>query len=94
GKSPDINPVPLCEIAEDDKLLIFGLANDEVGYVLPPNDFMLNADIPYLDKCIDRLGRRHYEETNSLGPDTAEKIAEVFDGIMNTVKNTKKQEGM
>ncbi|NMP38199.1 MAG: hypothetical protein GX051_08820 [Clostridiales bacterium] len=93
GKSSDMNPTPLCEIAEDEKLLIFGLANDEVGYVIPPNDFMLNSEIPYLDKCIDRLGRRHYEETNSLGPDTAPKIAEVFSGMMNTVKNIKNKKG-
>lgn len=89
GLSPDINPEPLIEIADDDELLIFGLANDELGYVLPPNDFMLNSDAPYLDKAIDRLGRRHYEETNSTGPDTAAIIAENFEILMNKVNTAK-----
>ena len=69
----------------------FGLANDELGYVLPPNDFMLNDDTPYLDKAIDRFGRRHYEETNSMGPGTAEIIAENFRILMNKV-NTEKSD--
>ncbi len=85
GLSPDINPEPLVKIADDDNLLIFGLANDELGYVLPPNDFMLNEDAPYLDKAIDRFGRRHYEETNSMGPRTAEIIAENFEILINKV---------
>ena len=89
GLSPDINPEPLIEIADDDDLLIFGLANDELGYVLPPNDFMLNEDTPYLDKAIDRFGRRHYEETNSMGPGTAEIIAENFRILMNKVNTAK-----
>ncbi len=89
GLPPEINPEPLTEIAEDENLLIFGLANDELGYVLPPNDFMLNSDTPYLDRAIDRFGRRHYEETNSMGPDTAGIIAENFRIIMNKVNTAK-----
>lgn len=89
GLSPDINPVPLTEIADNENLLIFGLANDELGYVLPPNDFMLNVDSPYLDKAIDRFGRRHYEETNSMGPQTASIIAENFSIIINKVNAAK-----
>ncbi len=89
GLSPDINPTPLVEIAQDEKLLIFGLANDELGYVLPPNDFMLNEDAPYLDKAIDRFGRRHYEETNSMGPETAQIIADNFSALINKVNTVK-----
>lgn len=89
GLSPDINPEPLTEIADDEDLLIFGLANDELGYVLPPNDFMLNSDSPYLDKAIDRFGRRHYEETNSMGPETASIIAENFEILINKVNTAK-----
>lgn len=85
GKGPEVNPLPLTKIAGDDKLLIFGLANDELGYVMPPNDFLLDTDVPYLNRAKDRLDRNHYEETNSLGPDTAPKIAEVFTKIMETV---------
>ena len=89
GLSEDINPDPLIEIADDEDLLIFGLANDELGYVIPPNDFMLNEDAPYLDKAIDRFGRRHYEETNSMGPETASIIAENFEILMNKVNTAK-----
>ena len=46
---------------------------------------MLNEDAPYLDKAIDRFGRRHYEETNSMGPRTAEIIAENFEVLNNKV---------
>ena len=85
GLSPEINPTPLVEIANNEELLIFGLANDELGYVLPPNDFMLNTDSPYLDRAIDRFGRRHYEETNSMGPETAAIIADNFTKIINNI---------
>lgn len=78
GNSESINPLPLCEIADDPDMLIFGLANDEIGYVIPPNDFMLHPTAPYLDIPRDRLGRRHYEETNSVGPKTAAAIADTF----------------
>ncbi len=90
GKSPDINPTPLAKIAGDENLLIFGLANDELGYVIPPNDFMLLEDTPYLDNAVDRLGRRHYEETNSMGPKTAATIADNFEKVMKIVKEAKK----
>ncbi len=86
GKGPEINPVPLTEIAGEKELLIFGLANDELGYVLPPNDFMLHPTQPYLETPRDRLGRRHYEETNSLGPQTAQVLADCFASIMEKVK--------
>ncbi len=89
GEPPEINPPPLTEIAEDPDLLIFGLANDELGYVIPPNDFLLNASAPYLDKAVDRFGRRHYEETNSMGPETAGYIAEALSRVMIYVKAAK-----
>ncbi len=87
GKSPDINPRPLIEIAGDKDLLVFGVANDFTGYVVPPNDFMLDPEAPYVTDAKDRLGRKHYEETNSLGPKTAYVIAEVFEKVMRKVKN-------
>lgn len=87
-----INPAPLREIAGDEELVVFGLANDEIGYIVTPNDFCLNQQAPYLEKAVDRLGRRHYEETNSLGPNTATRIAEVFAEMMETVRKTKREE--
>ena len=92
GKSPMINPDPLVDIAGDKNLLILGVTNDFTGYVVPPNDFMLNPTTPYLDRARDRLGRGHYEETNSLGPNTAYVIAETFKGVMETVKGVSSSE--
>ena len=74
GKGPEINPTPLTQIAGEEELLVFGLANDELGDVIPPNDFLLAPGIPYLDRVKDRHDRNHYEETNSMGPKTAQKI--------------------
>ena len=53
-------------------LLIGGLCNDELGYILPPRDYMVNPDLPYLDKIVDESGENHYEETNSAGIRTAQ----------------------
>ena len=86
GLGPEINPTPLTEIAGEKELLVFGLANDELGYVLPPNDFILAEGIPYLDRVRDRHDRNHYEETNSMGPKTAEILADVFEDMIKTVR--------
>ena len=88
GLSPEVNPRPLAEIAGSDVMFI-GLANDEIGYIIPPNDFLLNEKFPYAENGRDSLGRRHYEETNSLGPETAAKIAECFCEIQNEVDRRK-----
>lgn len=85
-KPPEMNPEPLIKIAGDDNLLIFGVANDFTGYVVPPNDYLLHPEVPFVTETKDRLGRNHYEETNSLGPATAQTIADTFKGIMETVK--------
>lgn len=80
---PSINPLPLAKIAQNDELIIFGVANDLIGYIVPPNDFYLHNRYPYFVSAYDRLGRSHYNETNSLGPKTAQKIADVFLQIKN-----------
>ena len=86
GLGPEVNPLPLCEIAQNPDLLIFNLCNDMTGYVVPPNDWILNEKIPYIDGGKDKTGRNHYEETNSLGPRTAEIIAGTFTGMMERVR--------
>lgn len=85
----EINPLPLQEIVGDD-VMIIGLANDELGYVLPPNDYLLHPETPYFEIPRDIHERRHYEETNSMGPETAEKIAQTVAEIINTVEKAKK----
>lgn len=89
GKDPSENPPPLTETAKDKDIVIFGLANDEIGYIVTPNDFMLHPELPYIDQVRDRLDRRHYEETNSLGPNTAHIISDTFAGMYEKVKRAK-----
>lgn len=86
GKGPEVNPELLCDITGDRDILVFGLANDELGYVLPPNDFILNEKSPYIDNARDKFNRKHYEETNSVGPKTAEVIACVIKEIVNDIR--------
>lgn len=75
------NPTPLAEIAEQygiGNLLILGLCNDEIGYIVPPNDFIVHEETPYLTPVDHIDGENHYEETNSVGIHAAERIAEAF----------------
>jgi len=88
GDPPEFNPDPLT-VTAGGPIVIVGLANDEIGYIVPPNDFLLDSAAPYFDQPRDRLGRRHYEETNSLGPNTAPRIAEIFADMMETVRRAK-----
>lgn len=78
GEPESINPTPLIEIANDKNLLVFGVTNDMTGYVVPPNDFILNPKQAYLSNGHDRFGRSHYHETNSLGFLAQKTIADVF----------------
>ena len=91
GFGGEINPQPLTQIANDPALRIVGLANDEIGYIVPRNDFLLNDEAPYFEPTRDRHGRRHYEETNSLGPNTADTIADVFRGMLSAVQKAKSE---
>ncbi len=87
--SADKNPKPLVEIASNPNLVVFGLANDEIGYILPPNDYFLHETMPFLEDGYDISGRKHYEETNSVGIETAQRIADAFQEIIETVREEK-----
>ena len=67
------NP-PLLREAAGEEFLVFGLCNDEIGYIIPPGDFLLDEVAPYAAEAVDRFGEEHYEETNSMGPETASYI--------------------
>ena len=62
-----------------EKLLILGLCNDELGYIVPPSAILLNDELPYIEGAVDETGENHYEETNSVGVKTAETIAAAFE---------------
>lgn len=48
--------------------------DDEAGYIVPPGDYLLNETAHYIERAYDRFQRRHYEETNCVGPETAAAI--------------------
>ena len=83
------NPIPLQEIASEygaENLLIIGLCNDMLGYIVPPSDFLVSEAAPYLENAEDPTGEDHYEETNSLGPDTAHTIAKTFEILLKALE--------
>jgi hypothetical protein len=67
---PDISAAPSGPYIRDQMSgefnWIVGLGNDELGYIIPAYNFKLHESVPYLDEAEGD----HYEETNSLGPDT------------------------
>ena len=76
----------LKEMCDCDHQFVMGLCNDELGYIIPDNDFLLHAKTPYIDNAKDVFGRSHYEETNSTGPNTARKILTEIDKLIASVK--------
>lgn len=65
---------------------VLGLCNDELGYIIPENDFYLHEWLPYFNNAVDESGRKHYEETNSLGPKAAGKILDAMDKLISSVE--------
>ncbi|MBI5496289.1 MAG: hypothetical protein HY904_14805 [Deltaproteobacteria bacterium] len=58
--------------------IVVGLGNDELGYMVPPYDFITNDNSPYFCDA----GGDHYEETNSTGPDAVPTTEAVLDKLM------------
>ena len=72
------DPQALQAIAADmgvEHAIVVGLANDELGYIIPPSDFLLNEKAPFILR-VEGSGEDHYEETNSVGIGTAAAIAD------------------
>ena len=88
------NPEPLGGIMERYGLSDFfpvGLADDELGYIVPPDDFLTDPAAPYLNAAKPEDGSRHYEETNSVGVSCARRIAENLEELLkNAVSAPKK----
>ena len=59
-------------------MVVFGVSNDMTGYVVPPNDFILNPTQPYLNGYKDKFDLNHYHETNSMGIGAQKSIADAF----------------
>ena len=89
GVSAEGDPENLCAIAADygiDTLLVLGLANDEIGYIVPPSDFLVHDRLPYLERVTDHKNEDHYEETNSLGPLSATCVAQAFEAALEAMQ--------
>lgn len=70
-------PLPsLEEIADTDKLCVIGLCNDEIGYIIPDNDFLMvffgSSEFAY------KLFGSHYHEIFSFGRKTASTLVKAF----------------
>lgn len=63
---------PVAKILPSEKLLLIGLANDEVGYIVPKRQWDVAA--PF---CYDRKSAQ-YGERNSVGPETARMLMEAL----------------
>lgn len=57
---------------------VIGLANDEVGYIIPEYNFVVAEAGAYIFEA----DGDHYEETNSLGPQTAGLITESIERLV------------
>ncbi len=77
---------PLAEMSRCEHNFVIGLCNDEIGYIIPENDFLLHEWLPYFNNTDDENGRRHYEETNSLGPNAAGAILDAMDELIKAVE--------
>ncbi len=76
----------LSEMTRCEHNFVLGLCNDELGYIIPDNDFLLHEWLPYFNIPVDDFGRKHYEETNSVGPETAGTLLDAMDELIASVK--------
>ncbi|MPN61624.1 hypothetical protein SDC9_209362 [bioreactor metagenome] len=51
----------------------------------PPNDYFVNPDKPYFENGMDQYGRRHYEETEAMSPETGNILAKNFQEMVSTM---------
>lgn len=75
----------LSEMSRCGHNFVIGLCNDELGYIIPENDFYLHEWLPYFNTTVEDDGRKHYEETNSLGPKAAGTILDAMDKLIGSV---------
>lgn len=86
GPTQEGDPKTLSQIAGEfglDDLVVIGLADDELGYIVPPSDFILDPELPYFQEAEGD----HYEETNSVGRGCAEAVAEAFLKALQQLRN-------
>ena len=85
----DGDPASLNKIANEhgiENIIIVGLCNDEIGYIVTPSTYLINPDSPYIEGIEDETGENHYEETNSVGKDVAVYISLEFEKLIKKFK--------
>lgn len=75
----EFTSTPLKISANDEKLTVFGLTNDAIGYIIPDNDFSMM--FLGTGKYMKKLFGNHYLEIFSFGKNTAVSIADTFKAI-------------
>jgi len=83
GRDFDIDPVevpPLREILSGEYKFVIGLANDEIGYILPKSQWDQDAPWTYGD-------RQHYGEINSVGPSAGPVVYQAAVGLISDMKS-------
>ena len=79
---------PFSEMAGGRKLIVYGLTNDQIGYIVPDNDFAH----PFASLFEDLIGgsrNKHYEEMISLGKNTASAVTKSFSDLTDEVNSQK-----
>lgn len=74
---------PYKDIVGERKLIMFGLTNDQIGYIVPDNDYA-HAFASLFENQIGGGANKHYEEMISLGGETASGIAKAFTDTVNS----------
>ena len=79
---PDLSRAPagpyLWERMRAPARLVVGLANDELGYIVPAYDFKIRRNAAMLP----RMPGHHYEETNSIGPSATKVILDSAERLL------------
>lgn len=80
---PDLTKAPkgpyLRDLMNGKVKFLLGLANDELGYIIPPYDFQRNDKSPIHQP---EPAGDHYEETNSLGIEAAPRIVGALEKLL------------
>ena len=79
---PDLAAAPtgpfLKDLMPGESKLLLGLANDEIGYLIPDYNYILDEGTPFFDEAAGD----HYEETNSVGPSATGLILSTAEGLI------------
>jgi hypothetical protein len=79
---PDLSKAPkgpyLRDLLKAPTPMIVGLANDELGYLVPNYDFKISPT----KSMLPRLPGHHYEETNSIGPSVTKIVVDAAERLL------------